>query len=169
MLMDMFEGTINSIPTALASSITAQDTTITLVDGGVLPPGPNICTIGDSNDAETVQYSIKTGNTLLQVIRGFQGTAKAWNVDTVVARNFTEYDYRALKHNLETISIDMQGTLESGTITTVNGMITGVSKPSGDITMSRDNHGYMETMHAYGKTINIQRDRSNRITGWQVN
>jgi hypothetical protein len=72
--------------------------------------------VGDSNDAETVQYSIKTGNTLLQVIRGFQGTAKAWNVDTVVARNFTEYDYRALKHNLETISIDMQGTLKSGTV-----------------------------------------------------
>ena len=97
----MYPGMPNSPQTELAQAIDDQTTTIPLVDASKLPPAPNLATIGVGEDAETILYTGKSGNNLTGVTRGFQGAAKAWVQGTKVARNFTAYDYDALRENLE--------------------------------------------------------------------
>jgi len=46
----------------------------------------------------------------LTVERGFQGVARSWSVGTVIARNFTEYDYNALMENINTLRKNMAKT-----------------------------------------------------------
>lgn len=100
-MQDMYPGKVNSPQTELASAIDDEQTTIPLLDASVLPDPPNLCTIGTGEDAETVLYTGKSGNNLTGVTRGFQGAAKAWVQGTKVARNFTAYDYDALRQNVE--------------------------------------------------------------------
>ena len=99
-MQPMYPGMVNSPQTELASAITDTDTTIPLLDASVLPDPPNICTIGTGEDAETVLYTGISGNDLTGVTRGFQGAAKAWSAGVKVARNFTAYDYDALRQNV---------------------------------------------------------------------
>lgn len=96
----MYPGKINSPITENTIAITATSTTITLMDASVLPDGPNIAVLGEEDDAETILYTGKAGNTLTGLTRGFQGIAKAWPPQTPVARRFTAYDYDALRLNL---------------------------------------------------------------------
>lgn len=98
-MLDMYDGMVNSPQTALAESINETQTTITVVDGTKLPSAPNLAVIGQGEDAETILYTAKNGNTLSGVTRGFQGTAKSWSASTPVARLFTEYDWRSIKEN----------------------------------------------------------------------
>ena len=37
----------------------------------------------------------------ITVERGFQGIPKTWNAGTIIARNFTEYDYNTLVENVK--------------------------------------------------------------------
>lgn len=100
-MQTMYPGMVNSPQTELASAIDDSQTTIPLLDATVLPAAPNLATIGTGEDAETVLYEGVDGNDLTDVTRGFQGAAKAWNAGTKVARNFTAYDYDALRENVE--------------------------------------------------------------------
>lgn len=100
-MITMYPGQVNSPTTELTNAITNSQTSITLLNAAVLPPAPNLAVIGVGENAETILYQNKTGNTLSGVTRGFQGTAQAWQAGTAVARNFTEYDYNALKENIE--------------------------------------------------------------------
>jgi len=99
-LQTMYPGMVNSPQTELASAIDNQQTTIPLLDASKLPPAPNLATIGVGEDAETILYTGVSGNDLTGVTRGFQGAAKAWVQGTKVARNFTAYDYDALRQNV---------------------------------------------------------------------
>src|SRR5690606_29264219 len=118
----MYPGKVNSPQTELASAIDDEQTTIPLLDASVLPDPPNLCTIGTGEDAETVLYTGKSGNNLTGVTRGFQGTAKAWVQGTKVARNFTAYDYDALRENLEdhaAATTDVHGATSAATPNTI--------------------------------------------------
>lgn len=99
--LPMYQGVVNSPQTELAAPIDATQDTIPLLDASVLPPAPNLATLGTGEDAETVLYTGINGNTLTGVTRGFQGTARAWAAGTKVARYYTAYDHEAFMRNIE--------------------------------------------------------------------
>jgi hypothetical protein len=101
-MLVMYPGRVNSPVTRLASAIDDTQTTITVLDSSVFPAAPNLLVIGSGADAETCLYTNIVGN-VLTVQRGFQGIAKAWEIDMYVARNFTEHDYAMLKANMENV------------------------------------------------------------------
>lgn len=100
-LMPMYPGQPNSPQTELAENIDETQTTIPLLDASVLPPGPNLVVIGSGERAETVLYESIDGDNLINCTRGFQGVASSWQAGQKVARNFTAYDYDALRQNLK--------------------------------------------------------------------
>ena len=100
-MQTMYPGMPNSPQTELAQAIDDQQTTIPLLDASKLPPAPNLAVIGTDDTAETVLYTGVEGNNLTGVTRGFQGVARSWSAGAKVARNFTAYDYDALRENLE--------------------------------------------------------------------
>lgn len=102
-MQTMYPGKVNSPATTLDGGINDTVETINVVDGSVLPNSPNIAVIGTGEDAETILYNTKVNNILSNVTRGFQGVAKAWNSGEAIARLFTEYDYKSLKDNINTI------------------------------------------------------------------
>lgn len=97
----MYEGVVNSPATTITNDINSTDTIIYLLDPTNVPAElPNLMVLGTGANAETVRVLSIDGSSI-EVERGFQGTARAWNSGTVIARNFTEYDYSALKENIE--------------------------------------------------------------------
>ncbi|MCI8554155.1 MAG: hypothetical protein HFJ80_04330, partial [Clostridiales bacterium] len=90
----------NSPQTSLKNAITAAATTLTLADASLLPAPPNLAVIGVNDECETIRYSGRTGNQLTGVTRGLEGTARAWPAGTVIARNFTAWDFNNLAENL---------------------------------------------------------------------
>jgi hypothetical protein len=73
------------------------------LDPAQIPDAPNLLVIGaDTANAETVKLTAKTG-TVLTVVRGFQGAARAWGAGVLIARNFTAYDHDAFVENMKEI------------------------------------------------------------------
>ena len=100
----MYDGAVNSPITTITNNISSTDTIIYVLDDTKVPDAPNLLVIGgNSQGAETVLMTSKNGSEIT-VQRGFQGTAVAWNSGATIARNFTEYDYRMLKENVEDLS-----------------------------------------------------------------
>jgi hypothetical protein len=104
MTLTMYPGMVNSPELTLTSLISAVTTTIE-VTGDVatkLPAAPNLFVIGTGEDCETILYPTDAVlNVFSGVTREFQGTAKEWALGTVVSRNFTAYDYDALRQNID--------------------------------------------------------------------
>ena len=101
----MYPAKAGSPKTVLAIQISASATQITVADANVLPSAPNICVLGSDSNAEIVSYSAKNGNVLTGVVRGLGGTvASVWDVDTIVARNFTSFDHDRFKENIEALA-----------------------------------------------------------------
>ena len=100
-LDEMYPPKVNSPVTYLTAGINADATEIMVIDGSLLPDAPNLATLGFGEDSETILYAQKNGNTLQEIIRGFQGTAKAWNENTPIARLFTAYDIDAIMENIK--------------------------------------------------------------------
>lgn len=107
-LKEMYPGMINSPETTITNNINESDTIIYVLDPARVPEPPNLMTLGTGTNAETVRVIEINGNAIT-VERGFQGVAKSWPAGTVIARNFTEYDYNALKENIE----DLEATKET--------------------------------------------------------
>ena len=84
-------------------------TTVTVLDGTVLPDVPNLLVLGTDQTAETVLMTAKEGN-VLTIERGFQGTPKAWNAGTEIARNFTGYDLDTTSENIEAVAEQTEET-----------------------------------------------------------
>ena len=104
-LSTMYAAKANSPQTTLAADITAADTSMTLVDATVLPAAPNLCTLGDDENAEVVSYTTITGNVVSGLVRGQSGTvASVWTTGTPVARDFTSYDHDTFKGNIEDLN-----------------------------------------------------------------
>ena len=96
----MYPAKVNSPVTELASDITASQTSISLINGSALADAPNRATIGQGENAETVIYTVKSGNTISGITRGAEGAARTWLTGTKVARNFTAGDHNTLIENL---------------------------------------------------------------------
>ena len=141
----MYPAIVNSPSTSLSSSILSTDTTIAVVDGSRLPTAPNLATIGTEDNAETILYATRVGNTLSGITRGFQGTAQAWNAGTPIARMFTAYDYDTLRNHM----------------TTANGHVVSTSNPhsvtTGQIGAAAASHahGGITNAGAIGSTANL--------------
>src|SRR5699024_11464591 len=98
--------------TSLSEDIGAKDTDIKVVDSSYLPAAPNLAVIGTEGTAETIKYAGINENSLTGCTRGFQGVAKAWDKDTLIARNFTEYDLAAVQENIQTIDSEKASNQE---------------------------------------------------------
>lgn len=96
----MYKGKVNSPATLLVETIDSSVTSIKVADGGVFPEGPNVAVIGTDGNAETIKYDSINGNILVGCVRGFQGKASVWDKDTIIARNFTEYDLDVIQENI---------------------------------------------------------------------
>jgi hypothetical protein len=101
---DMYPAFINSLDTTITVAISDTDTTITVADASKIPAAPNLLVLGgDTVIAETILMTVKNGNTLI-VARGVQGTARAWDSGTSIARNFTAYDHDAFVNNINELN-----------------------------------------------------------------
>ncbi len=105
-MKEMYKGVVNSPETTITNDISNTDTLIYVLDDSRVPDVlPNLMTIGTGTNAETIKVVSKAGSAIT-VVRGFQGVAKAWNAGSIIARNFTEYDYNALMENIDTLRED---------------------------------------------------------------
>ena len=105
-MKEMYKGVVNSPETTITNDISNTDTLIYVLDDSRVPDDlPNLMTIGTGTNAETIKVLSKAGSAIT-VVRGFQGVAKAWNAGSIIARNFTEYDYNALMENINTLRED---------------------------------------------------------------
>lgn len=143
-MIPMYKGKVNSPQTTLLENINASQTNIKLVDFSILPPAPNIFTILDENNVETVFYASSPVGGSVTVQRGFQGTAKAWDAGTTCLRTFTEYDYGALVDNVNLIVTDTPSNI------------------------SRNPDGYITLLSRYGLNYQVNRDSENNITSVEV-
>lgn len=71
--------------TYLTNGIDDSITTIKVDDITKLPTAPNIATIGEGADSETIRYEDKSADSLTGVTRGFEGEAKVWSKGTPIA------------------------------------------------------------------------------------
>ena len=109
-LQTMYQAKSNSPQTTLTAIIAADATSLTVFDGSVLPPGPNLLTLGTDEDAEVVYYSTISGNVVSGLVRGYSGTtASVWEEGTQVSREFTSYDHDTFKTNIESLQDDVDG------------------------------------------------------------
>lgn len=100
----MYKAMPGSPKTVLALQLSATATQMVVADASVLPAAPNICVVGSDETAEIISYAGKTGNNLTGLVRGLGDTvAQVWDVDTIVARNFTSFDHDRFKENIETL------------------------------------------------------------------
>lgn len=108
-LTTMYNGQVNSPQTTLNGAINSSVTSITVVDGTILPTAPMPLVISEgSKEPETVLMTNKVGN-ILTVTRAFQGVAQSWGSGASIGRNFTAYDYNTLVENANTINNDLVG------------------------------------------------------------
>ena len=133
-LKTMYPAQANTPETTLAGSLTTTGTSVTVIDGSVLPDAPNYLTIGaDSATAETVLMTAKNGNDLT-ITRGQNGTAaRAWGKGDIIGRYFTAADHDALRENIETLNTEKPDRVASpvnGNFVAFDGT-TGAQKDSG--------------------------------------
>ena len=133
-LKTMYPAQANTPETTLAGSLTTTGTSVTVLDGSVLPGAPNYLTIGaDSATAETVLMTAKDGNDLT-ITRGQNGTAaRAWGKGDIIGRYFTAADHDAMRENIETLNAkkpDKVASSVDGNFVAFNGT-TGEQKDSG--------------------------------------
>ncbi|WP_315793183.1 tail fiber protein [Paenibacillus sp. BIC5C1] len=127
MLETMYPAAVNSKQTELAEAIDDAQTSFTVLDGSVLPPAPNLLTLGTDESAETVLYTGKTGNEITGITRGFESRAKSWAVGTKLARFFTAYDHDTFRENIEDVSRRVDNIVVPNASLTTKG-ITMLSK-----------------------------------------
>lgn len=115
-LLTMYPAQANSPETTLAGAISASGTSITVLDGSVLPDAPNILTIGaEYSTAETVLMTAKSGNTLT-VTRGYNGTTpRAWDKGDTIGRYFTGADHDAMRENIDSLNDGKPDKVSSAT------------------------------------------------------
>lgn len=121
----MYPGKAFSPRTRLTANIGATDTVIPVEEIGKLPDAPNLATIGIDEGGEVVLYAAKTETALSGCVRGFEGTAKAWDAGEIVARNFTAYDQQALTENLRAALEAPQSLIQCGSAALAEGLPPG--------------------------------------------
>lgn len=151
-LKTMYPAQANTPETTLAGALTTTGTSVTVLDGSVLPDAPNLLTIGaDSATAETVLMTAKDGNTLT-IERGYDDTTpRAWTKGDIIGRYFTAADQSALQDNINALNAgkpDKVNPATDGNLVAFDGT-TGAQKDSGkkpaDFAAASHSHeGYAE-------------------------
>ena len=151
-LKTMYPAQPNTPETTLAGALTTSDTSVTVLDGSILPDAPNILTIGaDTTTAETVLMTAKAGN-VLTIERGYDGTSpRSWVKGDIIGRYFTAADQTALQENVKALDAgkpDIVPSPVAGNFVAFDGT-TGAQKDSGkkpeDFAPASHSHtGYIE-------------------------
>ena len=151
-LKTMYPAQPNTPETTLAGALTTSDTSVTVLDGSILPDAPNILTIGaDTTTAETVLMTEKAGN-VLTIERGYDGTTpRSWTKGDIIGRYFTAADQTAVQENIKALDtgyIEKPASPVSGNFPAFDGT-TGAVKDSGkkpeDFAPASHSHtGYIE-------------------------
>ena len=100
-MSELYRAIAGSPITYLATDVSAGQTTIAVTDDSVLPDAPNICTIGYGEHIETIRYGAKSNGVLQDVTRGIEGTPRAWQSGTEVARFYTAYEHNAIVETIK--------------------------------------------------------------------
>lgn len=107
-MAELYPGMPGSPITYLTANVTASQTSIPINDETAVPNAPNICTIRDGTEFETIKYAGKESGSLTGCERGAEGTAKAWAAGTEVARYFTAYDQQAIIDNFAALAAPLE-------------------------------------------------------------
>lgn len=104
-LLPMYPGQAFSPQTALALTCGASDTSITVDNGDALPAPPNYLTLGTHGDAdaETILYTVKSGNIISGLTRGIEGAAAAHDAGTIIGSYITAVEINKHKTNIEAL------------------------------------------------------------------
>ena len=151
----MYPGMVNSPETTITNNINESDTIIYVLDPARVPEPPNLMTLGTGTNAETVKV-LEINDNAITVERGFQGIAKSWPAGTVIARNFTEYDYSALKDNIE----DLDASKE-----TPAGAQAKAEAAAGAVQAELDEHLNDDTQHGIGDRSTLETTEKTTIVG----
>lgn len=106
-LQTMYPGVANSPGTFLKKDLVEDDTTMYLADGSVLGTLPTLAVIGGGADAETVLVTSTAADGGHTIKRGVEGEQKAWKKADLVARNWTNKDYEAIRANIEAVNMEV--------------------------------------------------------------
>ena len=126
MIREMYPAKAGSPKTNLATSITAEQTTITVMDGSILMDAPNLMTIYSGSNMEVIKYEAKVGNELSDITRGLEGTARSWNAGTKCARMFTAYDHDGFKENIEENNDKINSKIQLSSFTAISDNTTNI-------------------------------------------
>ena len=100
----MYAPQANSPTTSTSGAITSAATSITVLDASFLPSPPMLLVLGgDGENAETVLCTAVNSNTLT-ITRAVEGTARAWESNTAVARLFTAKDLKTVQDNITALN-----------------------------------------------------------------
>lgn len=103
-LQTMYPGVANSPDTFLKEDLAKDATVMYLSDGSVLGTLPTLAVIGGGAGAETVLVTSTRPDGGFTIQRGVEGEQKAWKKADLVARNWTNKDYEAVRANIEAVN-----------------------------------------------------------------
>ena len=104
-IQTMYEGIVNSPETIIIGGVSTSDTVLFIDEIASLPPAPNLAVLGyDTDNPETILYMLKYGNSITEVVRGFEGEVQEWDSSTKIARVFTSYDHDTFKANIDELN-----------------------------------------------------------------
>ena len=117
-LETMYAPQANSPATTIVGALSTGTVQFDVLDAAVLPAAPMLLVLGgDTQNAETVLMTGKTGNTLT-VTRAVQGNARSWEKGTQVARLFTAKDHEILISNINKLdSAKLEGITAAQVVT----------------------------------------------------
>ena len=135
----MYDGVPNSPDTFLTSPLASGGNIMYVADSSVFGTLPNLAVLGSGANAETVQILSKRSDQGLNIQRAVEGVARDWAKTSIVARNFTNYDYKQLKENIEKINNGKQESLTAGNnIQISNGRISATDTKYDDTQIKKD-------------------------------
>lgn len=138
-LNKMYDGVSNSPDTFLTSPLASGGNIMYVADSSVFGILPNLAVLGSGANAETVLITSKRSDQGLNIQRAVEGVARDWVKATIVARNFTNYDYKQLKENIEKINNGKQESLTAGNnIQITNGRISATDTKYDDTQVKKD-------------------------------
>ena len=117
-LETMYAPQANSPATTTVGALSTGTVQFDVLDADILPAAPMLLVLGgDTQNAETVLMTAKSGNTLT-VTRAVQGTARSWAAGTQVARLFTAKDHEALIANIQALNTDKLESVTAAEVVT---------------------------------------------------
>ena len=139
-LATMYPPQALSPATTTSGAVTTSSTTVSVLNGSVLPDAPNLLTFGgETENPETVLMTAKNGNTLT-IQRGVQGSARAWPAGSTIARLFTAKDLLDLQSNITALLNDKAEAGDVPTPSTSTPAKDGTGSAGSGTTYARGNH-----------------------------